>query len=589
VLFCPQDYMESFDEFVPLFDDRMTFAVTRQSGYREWRPIMVTLSPFRELKPREASRVAAPLSPAVLVSRRKLMMLELPNTLVFGAAWLALFWRAGAACWRSYSVGGTRPAEQQLDFWLEEMLFVKQLYQNPDLQRLASETPLLSRGNIAVRPDLTKPYRVLPRVLVVAPYLPFPLSHGGAVRIYNLCKALADKVDFLLICFREVVDEVDYEELHKIFRRVYVVDRDEIHNQPDLPKQVNHFETSSMRALIAGVAKEQAIDLMQIEYTDMAAYREAAPQRPAILVEHDITYTLHRQFTERDKSEAVAQEYQRWLKFESERLAAFDSVFVMSEQDQVEAVKSGANRLRSFVIPNGVDLQRFRALDPPQGETEIFYVGSFRHLPNYLGFEELRNTIMPRVWEKFPHAKLRVVAGPDHEKHWLSALKGATIPHLDPRIIIHGFVSDLAPLYENAHIVAVPLPLSAGTNIKVMEALACQRAVVTTPVGAQGLGLKNEFDALICGLGQEFAGALCRLIEDAPLRDAIARQGRLSAEGRFGWDAIARDALDAYSLLIRESRAKRPTGNGRQREQQKKTDQHENDHRSEGRGILESA
>ncbi len=73
VLFCPPGYVESFDDFLPLFADRTTFAVTRQSGFREWRPIMIALSPFRILKPNEASRVAAPLSAVVLVDRRKLL------------------------------------------------------------------------------------------------------------------------------------------------------------------------------------------------------------------------------------------------------------------------------------------------------------------------------------------------------------------------------------------------------------------------------------------------------------------------------------------------------------------------------------
>jgi glycosyltransferase involved in cell wall biosynthesis len=152
-------------------------------------------------------------------------------------------------------------------------------------------------------------------------------------------------------------------------------------------------------------------------------------------------------------------------------------------------------------------------------------------------------------------AKLRVVAGPEHEQHWRTWLKGAPIPFLDHRIIIHGFVSDLLPLYEAAHIVVVPLPLSAGTNIKVMEAMGCRRAIVTTPVGAQGLGLKDGVDALICGLGPEFAAAICCLIEDSGLREDIGASARATAEARFGWDAIASDALDVYLLLIRESRA----------------------------------
>ena len=385
------------------------------------------------------------------------------------------------------------------------------------------------------------------------------------------------RIDFLLICFREVTDDVDYQELHTIFRQVYVVDRDEINSNPALPKQVNHYETSSMRALIAAVGKEQAVDLLQIEYTDLAGYREAVPERPAILVEHDITYTLHRQFTERDQNPAAVEEYQRWLEFETARLRNFDGVFVMSPQDKVEAVQAGANRQHTYVIPNGVDLKRFRALPPPPenapNEPEVFYVGSFRHLPNYLGFEELRCKIMPLVWEKFPHAKLRVVAGPDHEKHWRNALQGAPIPDLDTRIIIHGFVSDLLPLYESAHVVAVPLPLSAGTNIKVMEALACQRAVVATPVGAQGLGLQDHTDALICPLGEAFAEAIGYLFDHPSLRDSIARRGRATAEVRFGWDSIAHDAHDAYSLLIREARAQRTAGNGSERERHEEEQQ----------------
>jgi len=595
LLFRPRHYTESVDDFLPLFDDPLTFAVTRQTGFREWRPILVAVSPFRPLAPREASRVAAPLGAALLVDRQKLLKLPIPKTLVFGTAWLNLFWRAGAAGWRSYSVGANAPVPQQHDVWFEEMLFVKHLYLDRGLRRLASDAPKLCRGNIAFRPDLTRPFRPLPRVLVVAPYLPFPLAHGGAVRIYNLCKALAAQVDFIYICFREVGDLVDYEELHTIFRQVYVVDRDEINHNPDLPEQVNHYESSSMRALIAGVAREQDVDLLQIEYTDLAAYREAAPQQPAILVEHDLTYTLHRQFAEQDDRPKVRQEYERWVKFETGRLRAFDSVFVMSDQDRGEAVRAGSDRRRTYVIPNGVDLERFRALPPSrQSVPEIFYVGSFRHLPNYLGFEELRTRIMPRVWEQFPHATLRVVAGPDHEKHWRNALKGsampdAAIPNLDPRIVLHGFVPDLRPLYETAHVVAVPLPLSAGTNIKVMEALACQRAVVSTPVGVQGLGLATGCGAVIRDLGEDFAAAICSLIADPALRDEIALKGRAAAEARFGWSSIAGEALDAYSLLIREARAQRAAGNGSEREHQKEEEHREENNRGKSRGVFKRA
>jgi glycosyltransferase involved in cell wall biosynthesis len=553
LLFCPHAYTETFDDFMPLFDDPRTFAVTRQTGFREWRKIMFALSPFRSLAAREVSRVIAPVAGVVLVDREKLRKLPLPDTLVFGAAWLNLFWRAAAAGWRTYSIGGDFPVPQQPSRWVDEMLFVKHLYRDRTLRRLAPAESDQCRGNIAFRPDLARPYRGLPRVLIVAPYLPYPLSHGGAVRVYNLCKELADQVDFLYISFREVNGVTDYEELHKIFRRVYVVDRDENHNDPDLPESVNHFESSSMRALIGAVARDEAVDLLQIEWTDMAGYREAAPRVPAILVEHDVTYTLYRQYIAQDNRPKIRAEFERWYRFETERLRVFDGVFAMSPQDRRELVDAGAMGEKTFVIPNGVDLDRYRAL-PASREMvpEILYVGSFRHQPNLMGFEELRRNIMPLVWECFPNAILRVVAGPDHESHWRNALKGSAIPDQelpkpDRRIVIHGFVADLLPLYALAQVVAVPLPLSAGTNIKVMEALACRRAVVTTPVGAQGLGLENGRDVVICALGGEFAEALCRLLEDTETREAIARRGRATAEARFSWNVIAQQALEAYA------------------------------------------
>jgi len=119
-----------------------------------------------------------------------------------------------------------------------------------------------------------------------------------------------------------------------------------------------------------------------------------------------------------------------------------------------------------------------------------------------------------------------------------------------------------------------------------MEALACRRAVVSTPVGAQGLDLKDGIDALISPLGAEFAEAICRLIDDPALRDRIADEGRKTAADRFGWDAISRRAIDAYSLLIRESRAQRPSGDGSRREQDKQENDSRQNQRREGRGVL---
>jgi glycosyltransferase involved in cell wall biosynthesis len=94
------------------------------------------------------------------------------------------------------------------------------------------------------------------------------------------------------------------------------------------------------------------------------------------------------------------------------------------------------------------------------------------------------------------------------------------------------------------------LPVSAGTNIKVMEALASERAIVSTPVGCAGLGLTHGVDALICDLGPAFADAICRLLENPGQRRSIARQGRFTAEERFSWQSIKDVAAESYETLL---------------------------------------
>ena len=526
------DHSDPSDLLAP-FRDPDTFAVSRQHAVRSWRKLLFATAPFRVLQVGEASRVYAPVSPAMLVDLAKLRALGIPSLSSFGSNWYLLFYKAAAAGWHSYSVGpGTATELAAVPF--DEAEFVRAVVEDPLLRGLAPRAPALSRGNVVASPSHGP--GVLPRVLIVSPYLPFPLSHGGAVRIWNLCRALSDRVDFTLACFREKADIVQYDKLHEVFRGVYIVDIDEKHHNPSLPKQVNGYESSTMRELIRSIPA----DIVQFEYTQMAAYREAAAARPAILVEHDLTFALYRQL-------AQDREYQLWLAFERERLRAFDCVWTMSPLDREQAIAEGSPADRTIAVPNGVDLDRFRCPPPDPASQQVIYVGSFRHLPNYLAFEELRTRIMPGVWKTRPEATLQVVAGPDHFAYWTGTRE------LDPRITVHGFVADLVPLYASAAVVVVPLPVSAGTNIKLMEALSCERPVVSTPVGCAGLELVDGRDLLVRELGPGFASAVAELLANPS--PVIAKNGFLQAQQRFGWNAIAETAYNSYSILLSELRA----------------------------------
>jgi glycosyltransferase involved in cell wall biosynthesis len=546
------------DDWQLLFDDPRTFAVSRQTHFRAWKPLLFPTAPFRTLQTDEASQVLAPLSGTVLVDRGKLLALGIPRSSLAATAWMLLFWKAAAAGWRSYSVGQDRSLVEQPDFPMQETAFVLHWLWDPALRSSIPHQADLSRGSIAFAParqPLASASAARLKVLLVSPFLPYPLSHGGAVRIYNLCRALAGRVDFVLVAIRESQDVVEYEKLHEVFREVYVVDKDErASGSEDLPAQVREHQSRSLNALIGELARQSKPDLLQIEYTHMAAMRLAAPEVPAILVEHDLTFSLYRQLAEKkDAAAGALREYQRWRAFEGHWLSAYDAVWTVSDEDCTAAVREG-NRPpgATFTVPNGVDISRFVPREDATSTPEILYVGSFRHLPNILGFEKLREEVMPRVWRDFPDVRLRVVAGPQHELFWKRFARTDAPPAFDARIEVHGFVEDLRPLYARAAVVVVPLEVSAGTNIKVLEAMACGKAVVTTPIGCAGLGLRNRLDVFIDGDWGDFARSVGELLADGRRRAEVAACARRTAEERFSWTAIAQEAYAIYTALARQ-------------------------------------
>jgi len=534
------------------------FAAARQAGHSAWRAKVVDKHPFRRLHGNETSEVAAPDSGLIVMRRETLLALGCPRALTWGAALMLIFRKASAAGLKSIVVGHGGPVPDEAATALEDLEYAVRVKLSSQYRAMAPAFPDQLRGNIACSPWHRRALRGKPRVLVVSPYLPFPLSHGGAVRIYNLCRELAAEIDFILACFREANETVHYDELHEVFREVYVVDNDEKHPPGHLPAQVAEYRNSAMAGLISRLCGEGWVDVLQLEYTQLAEYARCAGEVPVVLVEHDITLTLYRQMAERTGDEAARQEYWRWLNFERAALESVGTIWTMSGHDRATAIQHGAPRGRTLVVQNGVDLGRYGPAAKRGTGQRVLFVGSFRHRPNLLAFEELRERIMPEVWRKFPHATLHVIAGPEHERAAAVAGRRALLRE-DPRIALEGFVTDVRPAYREADVVVIPLPVSAGTNIKLTEAMACQRAIVSTPSGCRGLHLSDGKELMVSELAG-FADAICALLEDEGLRARIAGEARITAEERFGWDSIARGALECYRTLVLPHLAREAVG-----------------------------
>jgi glycosyltransferase involved in cell wall biosynthesis len=396
-----------------------------------------------------------------------------------------------------------------------------------------------------------KPASGKPRVLIVSAYLPFPLSHGGAVRIHNLTARAAADWDQVLVCFAET-DTPPPPELLARFVEIVLIQRAGSHTTiaSDRPEAVEQFSSDAFRAALRLTVSKWSPVIAQLEFTQMAQYAgDCAPASP-ILVEHDITFDLYRQMAQQSDDWDLQRELKRWESFETAAWREMKCVVAMSGKDQ--AAIAGT---RSVVLPNGVDPDRFRVSFHEPEPRRILFVGSFSHLPNLMALAFFLDDAWPCLRGEAPDVTLHIIAGSNHEYFLDYHSRQVRLRLNQPGIEIEGFVADVRPAYERAAVVIAPLVASAGTNLKILEAMACGRPVVSTPAGVNGLDLAPGTDFVLVHTGAEMADAIAKLFASPDDCRRLSTAGRRRVEESYGWDEIAHRQTELYRELLLARRA----------------------------------
>ena len=381
-----------------------------------------------------------------------------------------------------------------------------------------------------------------PRVLVVSAYLPFPLSHGGAVRIHNLTTRAAADWDQILVCFVET-DAAPPRELLDLYVEVVVVMRDGSHSvaSSKRPEVVEQFASPVFSGALRHAVQKWKPVIAQLEFTQMAQYAAACAPARTILTEHDITFDLYQQLAASDDDWDLHHQLKLWRSFETAAWRKMSCVVTMSAKDQ--ALVTGA---RAVTLPNGVDLDRFQVPAQSPEPRRLLFVGSFSHLPNQMALA----FFLDEAWPKLSDTKLHIIAGANHEYFLDYQSRHVRLNLNQPGIEVEGFVSDVRPAYARASIVIAPLVASAGTNLKILEAMACGRPVVSTAAGVNGLDLTADLHFILVRTGQEMAEAIRRLFASPEECRRLAASGRQRVEECYGWGAIAARQNDLYRDLI---------------------------------------
>ena len=301
------------------------------------------------------------------------------------------------------------------------------------------------------------------------------------------------------------------------------------------------------------VLRGRRFDIVNLEfpYLGHCVLRQAPPgeKLPLLVVDsHEIAYDLARQF-----AVAGANVGRRlyaaanWRKLRREELGIYreaDGVYLCSTEDE-QRLLDELPKVRTAVIPNAADVDYYqpRPTDPAPDRRTVVYFGLLSTVPNIDAVVHFVQEIWPRVAKAHPEARCKIIGGRPPPS--LLALAG-------PRVELTGFVPDLRPHLATAAVVVVPLRLGGGTRLKIVEAMAMGKAIVSTTLGAEGIKAVPGRDIFIEDQPAAFADAVNRLLAEPSLAARVGQSARRLAVERYAWSAAAQ-ALEGFYQRILEA------------------------------------
>jgi polysaccharide biosynthesis protein PslH len=416
----------------------------------------------------------------------------------------------------------------------------------------------------ALRSKLPRFFRLNPKpnLIFIATRVPYPAVTGHYLRTMNILRGLAEHFDVFFFGFHDKAGApaafAEAEEaMRKICIGVYIervgAERSELRLMWDLlssalrlrPFIAAKYHSTSMHRAILSTLRSHEIAIVHADSLPSGQYL-AKITHPKLLTNHNIEYarlSTHASI-QRSWLKKLALSVQSTLtkRYEREMLLAAGNCVTVSEADR-KALLQLAPETRFFLVKNGADTSR-PPLPPPSDSCIGVWVGGMNDAYNCEAVKYFASAILPRVRAEVPRFRWRVV-GRDPPKLLVDLAA-------DPKsgIELAGFVEDILREYAGAAIVLVPLTSGGGTKLKVLEAMAMGRAVVTTPIGAEGITARDGVEMEIADSAAEFARKTVRLLLDPQRAALIAAAARALAERSYDWRVINHDMLEAVRQVI---------------------------------------
>jgi sugar transferase (PEP-CTERM/EpsH1 system associated) len=378
------------------------------------------------------------------------------------------------------------------------------------------------------------------RILVMTPSVPYPPMWGFNIRVFNILRRLSARNRVSLLCYQGAEPDTQaLQTLGEICEHIFTV--------PDVERSIaerrllqaravlspgsfhlRRYVSAPMQARLTQVLAEDRYDLVQVESSAMAGFDFG--NTPVILDEHNLEYELLRRSNAVESSRirrAFAANECR--KVEREEMATWQNVrgCVLTSEREQAIVNRASPDVPTAVVPNGVSLDYFQPAASPITPGSMVFTGLMTYRPNADGVSFFIRRILPAIRAARGDAAFTAVGWglPDD----IRPLLGDGISHT-------GRVEDIRPYLAQAAVVVVPLRIGSGTRLKVLEALAMAKPVVSTSVGCEGLDVTHGEHLLIADDPATFAASVLRLLEDPDEAASLGRRGRALVESRYGWE-----------------------------------------------------
>jgi glycosyltransferase involved in cell wall biosynthesis len=245
--------------------------------------------------------------------------------------------------------------------------------------------------------------------------------------------------------------------------------------------------------------------------------------------------------------QGLRRETQKLLAYEAKVSGTFDVNVFVSQPDE-KLLNERVPGLCTAIVPNGVDIEYFMPNQGPDAPA-LIYTGGMNMFANRDAVMFFLSDIWPLIRTRVPGVRFYAV-GQDPPRE-LSALA-----ERDPQVVVTGYVTDVRPLVRDASVYVVPLRVGGGTRLKVLDAMAMGKAMVSTSIGCEGLDVRPDEHLLVADTPEQFADRTVALLEDKNRRFSLGRAARELVERRYSWRTIGGQLLDAYRMAI-EQRGRR--------------------------------